>query len=364
MGTAASPKKVARHVLTVLLVHLLLRREAAVVASNNVYNLRDDNTCYNVDPDFATYAFGMQISFKTAFYNNNAWCSKRIYLNSENVHSVSIEVDATNMADSGDYAVLLWCKYSHDCTNVNDDVQSSSAVYGGTKRTFVATNVQDVFIFKVWMIANAEGDSYCYNIPGCNSQVQAGFFGVQVKYVARCVEGFTSIDNGPCTACGPGSYSSGIGRTGVCLGCAVGKYQPASAKSSCMDCPLGSRSEGSAAQCTPCKQGTYWDGSFHHTENVCTSCQSGKYNPDVGSSSSTSCRQCLPGTFSGDMGSAACKTCGPGKYQDRFGQSNCELCPAGKVSIDLGATSVGQCQACDKVRTVHVFLAKYGALPN
>ena len=84
-----------------------------------------------------------------------------------------------------------------------------------------------------------------------------------------------------------------------CVPCGVGTTSFAANQSACHDCVAGRYADQEGQRdCTPCREGTYFDGSGAATKSQCGDCVSGKYAPTPGNP----CVACPPGTYCPDTG--------------------------------------------------------------
>lgn len=151
------------------------------------------------------------------------------------------------------------------------------------------------------------------------------------------------------TACEPGTFSSdGLS---PCEPCPIGKYQPESGQTTCLDAPAGTfvAVEGST-EATLCEIGFYQDetgqfsckaapaGSFVAAKGatLASKCPLGRYQPETGQSF---CFDAPEGSFVSTVGAEAATLCPIGEYTDFTGATACLACDAGFTTNGPGATS-------------------------
>nr|XP_051685377.1 signal peptide, CUB and EGF-like domain-containing protein 1 isoform X2 [Oryctolagus cuniculus] len=170
------------------------------------------------------------------------------------------------------------------------------------------------------------------------------------------------LQDGKCTACGPGTYFSG--EPSQCVPCPSGTYQDMEGQLSCTPCPssdgLGLAGAHNVSQCGgQCPPGFFSADGF----KPCQACPVGTYQPEPGR---TGCFPCGGGLLTKHEGTASfqdcetkvhcspghhyntsthrCIRCPVGTYQPEFGQNHCITCP-GNTSTDFdGSTNVTHCK--------------------
>ena len=198
-------------------------------------------------------------------------------------------------------------------------------------------------------------------IPGFTA-----FAAAKDQHVSTCPAG-TSSNNGKCTECAAGWYSSAGSACQKCAkgtyslaagaspsdchDCAAGTYSSSAGASACHDCPTGTYSSAGASACKKCAAGSY---SYAGSAN-CHSCPAGAYCPGgstwswcaagtYSSAGASACQKCPAGTYRKDLPAAtagACLPCPAGKYSSA-GASACLPCPAGAYSSAAAAA----CTCC------------------
>jgi hypothetical protein len=161
-------------------------------------------------------------------------------------------------------------------------------------------------------------------------------------------------------ACPPGFYQDEE-RQIRCKVCRTGRFQSASAQTSCITCPdgviatspttlqpMGYFSLSGSENCTACPNGYY----NHEVKSTCLEifrCQSGSYVKNVSKLvEEHRCEKCPAGRtqryseiFSGEWGGLEvhpleCVDCPAGRYQSNTGQMQCNSCPEGRYGNTTG----------------------------
>ena len=188
----------------------------------------------------------------------------------------------------------------------------------------------------------------------------------------------SSTDQGSCTECIAGRFSTGICEGGTWNSdqniCEGGEYFGVA---QCDACPAGQISSAAASSCTACESGRY--APPHATGSTyCKECELGKYsNPTLAGEDAvfmgsdkciqcvlgqvsdhqggndenansyqgaTQCVGCTAGKYAGLEGMYECDDCEPGTATDKDGASRCNACLSGTFS-DKGATTCTGCAA-------------------
>lgn len=145
-----------------------------------------------------------------------------------------------------------------------------------------------------------------------------------------------------CSKCPPGTFSDTSAAVSLasCTPCPIATYgnmSGAYALSACSDCPPGTNSSLlGAAECAPCRAGSYAEG---HRREQCELCRAGTFGQQIRASSKASCDSCPAGSFS-SAGSIICTRCPPGTSSQE-GSGDCQPCLAGTYS-EVG----GECLKC------------------
>ncbi|XP_013419527.1 uncharacterized protein LOC106180167 [Lingula anatina] len=168
-----------------------------------------------------------------------------------------------------------------------------------------------------------------------------------------------------CAPCIPGTYrgQADIVKSGSCLKCTKGFYQPDMGQTSCLSCPVGNStaSEGateveqckdacppgtysasgvSDPACLPCPRGTYMPNT---TATSCVPCEDTHYTLAEGAVSPTLCiAKCTPGSYS-PTGLEPCEWCPKGSYQALDMMTTCDQCEADTSTNGTGATAKSDC---------------------
>ena len=233
------------------------------------------------------------------------------------------------------------------CTSVSACVACQKGYYGLADNTCEKCPMQTY--------QNTVGQTTCKNCPS--------------NYYTTSIGG---TDLSSCIPCSAGYY--GIGN--ACFICQIGYYQPSTAQSSCITCPVGktTSSQGSTAlsNCIDCPKGTFYEtigkctkcspGEYQGStgQTACLKCNIGQYQPNensfscldcgagyitlsLGSTSFNDCIKCNPGTYES---AHTCVQCGIGFYQTLYGMTTCQLCADGYTTIALGASLLTDCIQC------------------
>ena len=165
-------------------------------------------------------------------------------------------------------------------------------------------------------------------------------------------------DNGACTACAGGQYSTA---GDVCTDCPAG-FESTIGSDSCtlMSCNPGEELVGDS--CDPCDDGEYntdgvgecitWKqcnagqyliGADDTQDGTCTDCGVGYYQNENGK---TTCKICSAGHYQNKGGRTSCKQCSAGHYQNEDGQPSCNICQNGWYS-DYGQTECAEQPSCN-----------------
>jgi hypothetical protein len=140
-----------------------------------------------------------------------------------------------------------------------------------------------------------------------------------------CYAGKYKGNNGTCTACASGKYSSSRNEAG-CTDCSAGKYSAKVGSTECTDCPAGKHSTlAGSTSCTDCPAGKF---KAVNGTGACVDCPAGQY----ALFGSTFCAVCPAGKFKEAAGSGACADCAAGKYKASAGSGVCADCPSGSSS--------------------------------
>ena len=191
---------------------------------------------------------------------------------------------------------------------------------------------------------------------------------------------FSGERTGACLACPAGKFQPSANMRS-CSACAAGRYQSAAAATSCLpcaaavtggaaacasvttaapvptsgpcsagqsgataalcaDCAAGTFAAAGALQCTAhtaCTAGRFKVGASITSDGHCALCAGGKYLP----SGSTECRDCKVGQFKPhhDAKGGFCYFCPVGKYQAEAGRSSCQACAAGQYNALFGSVA-------------------------
>ena len=112
----------------------------------------------------------------------------------------------------------------------------------------------------------------------------------------------------------------------ACIACADSYYQPTAGQASCIECALGSQTEGGASQ---------WVTSG---AVACDACDSGQYGSTIAVSGITDpvvkCLDCPEGQSQPTTQQTSCVNCGAGQYQPGTGHASCIPCAAGSQTED------------------------------
>jgi syndecan 4 len=201
----------------------------------------------------------------------------------------------------------------------------------------------------------------------------------------------SSNGSAQCSACLPGSFSSGTACLGclqaaTCSSCPAGRYSGAPSQSTCSTCAAGSVSGAGSSTCTTCLPGQYSNGSVS-----CLSCSAGRWSARLGQPSAQCEGPCIAGYWCADGATTpkqfACNTpavycpegsptptsvgignfsklnnsvqepcppsafcqsglqtpCRRGSYSNVSGVTECSLCEPGRFSGSIGASSCPLC---------------------
>jgi len=134
--------------------------------------------------------------------------------------------------------------------------------------------------------------STCLQCPNHTSAPQGS------DNITRCIcnVGYTGPDGVTCTACPPGFYKS-VNGTAECVACSPGKFSSESALSSasdCLNCALGSYSQGGVSNCSWCEVGRYTNASG---STACRDCPAGKYGQNIITVEEPLCQTSIIGTY-------------------------------------------------------------------
>ena len=195
----------------------------------------------------------------------------------------------------------------------------------------------------------------------CSGECARGFF---------CSAGSLSAK---AEACPPGSYSGEYGNKNIssCRPCPPGHACPQGATAPTA-CAAGSVSPSeSAAECSPCANGTFQGDTGKLVCEVCsaggfcpagavapTLCAEGSYSDQTGQWMASQClpcrdghacgvgasleKACAAGTVANSTGMAACVPCIAGTYQSGSGETACRTCPRGSHCAE-GASAALPC---------------------
>ena len=162
---------------------------------------------------------------------------------------------------------------------------------------------------------------------------------------------------------------------GDCVVCVAGEYQHMTGRTSCFDCPAGTRRAVATS-----KDGMEWDGSGNNLvanlQSDCTVCEEGRYQHLTGQ---TSCMNCPQGTrrahafdYDGWDGSSEasnndvadekgdCKVCEGGQYQISGGSPVCIDCPAGTWRLDAINDNQGWDNANNNLAAIYCTVCSAG----
>ena len=119
---------------------------------------------------------------------------------------------------------------------------------------------------------------------------------------------------------------SAVRSDAACIACADSYYQPTAGQASCIECALGSQTEGGASQ---------WVTSG---AVACDACDSGQYGSTIAVSGITDpvvkCLDCPEGQSQPTTQQTSCVNCGAGQYQPGTGHASCIPCAAGSQTED------------------------------
>lgn len=312
------------------------------------FSLPDSSECANCYKEFC-YSLNLvelvNAPFVSTSYGNNAYCTKDIF--TQLVSQIQLTVDATGLADSGDFVRVALCSFGYwvtegllssfkmDCHDVDDDI-SNKFVYAGQTKTFTLSNFDDSSRrIRLWLMSNAAGST---------ESPTSQYKGIKVSVAnLRCISGYglTAVGGNRynCQICPAGYFRSQVSSESCTL-CPDGKVQPVVGQSSCDQCPAG-KYASMRTECLLCEAGKY------QYLNSCSPCDVGYYGVKVGATSiAEACVACSPGTYSIFQSSTSCRQCDAGKYQDEGRRTGCKDCPEGTASAALGASSSSTCVPC------------------
>ena len=146
--------------------------------------------------------------------------------------------------------------------------------------------------------------------------------------------------------------------TSACNVCAIGRYQPNTDQTDCIDCEAGKYQDTvQQTTCKECVRGTYLSTVRATSSSSCINCALGKYSSTLAATSSSACYNCGLGKYSDNQpasGEHFCKRCPRGSYNDQTGQAACKFCPQGTFADLWGIYGVGLsvniCTDCGKGR--------------
>ncbi len=182
--------------------------------------------------------------------------------------------------------------------------------------------------------------------------------GTNSTFCEACPLGQYQPDTGSaaCLPCLPGQMGNATGQR-QCHDCLRGKVSASAGNSSCSSCPPGRTSNPGSAVCTDCAPGQY----IVAADDSCRSCEAGKHTPksnmdlclqcglnskgETSAPGANTCAQCELGRYQTEPG--ICQPCPPGTYQDGKGEKMCIPCPVDTYGVLQGATSKGDCRACE-----------------
>jgi hypothetical protein len=136
-----------------------------------------------------------------------------------------------------------------------------------------------------------------------------------------------------------------------CAACVAGRFSVSTGSTACSACPPGTSTSGAegAVGCAYCARGFASAGG----QGSCSECEKGTYAAGEGAAR---CDQCPPGRYADGAKSAECHLCPLGRFLEGVGasaQSNCTSCTALDkrfFSLAVGATSAAACAPCPAVR--------------
>ena len=149
-----------------------------------------------------------------------------------------------------------------------------------------------------------------------------------------------------CTPCILGGTTSTAGSSSCPLLCSAGYYRPAGSPNDCQICTAGTSSGLAASSCATCPAGSYsaTNGAdecracpqgLTNTEPFSTTCfcAAGSYSNSTiaqsGTTDPSACTLCPIGSMSSEIASEECTDCNtPGFFQDEAGQTYCKTCTA------------------------------------
>jgi hypothetical protein len=174
--------------------------------------------------------------------------------------------------------------------------------------------------------SNCQAGFYADNGDACtacpdNSTSMAASFSVEQ---CPCLSGFVRTGTGlPCSPCPVGTVTLGLG---VCIDCAVGKYNNLEAR---------------VLQCFKCPPNTY--ANFTGA-SACVPCPDKTLTPYVSGNDDISDCNCIRG-YSPEYAGAACVICPKGTFKPTFGADKCTLCSANRYGTTVGSEN-DSCQDC------------------
>ncbi|VDK85251.1 unnamed protein product [Onchocerca ochengi] len=160
-----------------------------------------------------------------------------------------------------------------------------------------------------------------------------------------------NISSGSCEPCGFGFYQSVSGAFN-CIPCGVGKTtlkETSTAEDECRDeCPDGEHLT-QAGVCLPCPQGTYRTRGVHKS---CVDCPPGTTTEGTASVRRMQCNtpKCSAGQFLVTT-TKQCQFCPRGTFQNEEIQTVCKLCPSDHTTAAQGATQASQCYSTNQCAT-------------
>ena len=187
-------------------------------------------------------------------------------------------------------------------------------------------------------------------------------------YPSRSVAGSSKFDDcqcevgGDCFFCPIGSYRAWYGSVTACIACDPGTYSStlgATDPSTCLECPLFSKSDAGAPGLMNCSCNIGYGGSFVNGDLYCLKCAIGSYKNWEGSDACAACpaQSSTLGRKSDTVDdclcnaghtrrSESCHACERGKYKTIPGSSACFDCDRGKYGLSYGAISGQVCTQC------------------
>ncbi|GMI45005.1 hypothetical protein TrCOL_g9321 [Triparma columacea] len=195
------------------------------------------------------------------------------------------------------------------------------------------------------------------------------------KYLTNAA---TGVESSACTDCSAGQYSGSAsvscslcdaGKSSTppassCFACAMGTHSPTG--SPCLDCEAGKYNQNlQQGSCTNCGTGRYSSTTGNTAVSFCLNCEAGKTSSEVirttpcpacpeGTSAPAPglsfCRSCPAGTYSNNPdGAANCALCGIGKYGSATQSTSCDDCVAGTFNLVEGSVTCDKCPAGQKM---------------